>query len=144
MSERLKLRATSVEELQVIAAFVQDAIAPLSDMTWMRDQDRFALVLNRFRWECAGDTPPFERTHTMLSFQNVQAVRTKNVDRDRPDEPLNLLTLTASEDTAVDLAFAGGATVRIESKPLDCVLDDLGEPWPTVWRPDHGNGGDGK
>lgn len=144
MSERLRLRATSVEELQVIAACVQDAIAPLSDMTWMRDQNRFALVLNRFRWESAGDMPPFERTHTMLSFQNVRAVRTRNVDKDRPDRPLSLLTLTASEDTAVDLAFAGGATVRIESEPLDCVLDDLSEPWPTVWRPDHGNGGDGK
>ena len=143
MSGRLKLRATSAEELQVIAACVQDAIAPLSDMTWMRDQNRFALVLNRFRWECAGDTPPFERTHTMLSFQNVQAVRTRNVDRDRPDEPLCLLTLAAGKDTAVDLAFAGGATVRIESEPLDCVLDDLGEPWPTVWRPDHDAGGDG-
>lgn len=144
MSAGLKLRATSVEELQVIAACVQDAIAPLSDMTWMRDQSRFALVLNRFRWESAGDAPPFERTHTMLSFQNVQAVRTRNVDKDRPDRPLNLLTLTANEDTAVDLAFAGGATVRIESEPLDCVLDDLGEPWPTVWRPDHGSGGEGK
>ncbi len=142
MSVRLKLRATSAEELQVIAACVQDAIAPLSDMTWMRDQNRFALVLNRFRWESAGDKPPFERTHTMLSFQNVQAVRTRNIDRDRPDRPLNLLTLTASENTAVDLDFAGGGTVRVESEPLDCVLDDLGEPWPTVWRPDHG--GDGK
>ena len=144
MSGRLKLRATSAEELQVIAACVQDAIAPLSDMTWMRDQNRFALVLNRFRWESAGDKPPFERTHTMLSFQNVQAVRTRNVDRDSPDRPLNLLTLTASENTAVDLDFAGGGTVRVESEPLDCVLDDLGEPWPTVWRPDHGGDGDGK
>ena len=141
MSERLKLRAKSVEELQVIAAFIQDAIAPLSDMTWMRDQNRFALVLNRFRWECAGDTPPFERTHTMLSFQNVQAVRTRNVDRDRPDRPLSLLTLSPGENTAVDLAFAGGGTVRIESGPLDCVLEDLGEPWPTAWRPDHGEDG---
>ncbi len=113
MSGRLKLRATSVEELQAIATCVQDAIAP-----------------------------PFERTHTMLSFQNAQAVRTRNVDRDRPDRPLNLLTLAASEGTAVDLAFAGGATVRIESEPLDCILDDLGEPWPTIWRPDHD--GDGK
>ena len=144
MSGRLKLRATSVDELQVIAACVQDAIAPLCDMTWMRDQSRFALVLNRFRWESVGGAPPFERTHAMLSFQNVQAVRTRNVDRDKPDRPLNLLTLEASEDAAVDLAFAGGATVRIESEPLDCVLDDLGEPWPTVWRPDHGRSAEGK
>ena len=144
MSERLKLRATSVEELQVIAACIQDAIAPLADMTWMRDQNRFAIVFNRFRWERTGDKPPFERTHTMLSFQNVRAVRTSNVDRGQPDRLLSLLTLTPGGGPAVDLAFAGDSTVRVESEPLDCVLEDLGEPWPTVWRPDPGESGDGK
>lgn len=141
MSRKLKLRAITVEELQVIAACIQDAIAPLSDMTWMRDQNRFAIVFNRFRWECAGDRPPFERTHAMLSFQNVRAVHTSNVDRGRPDGLLSLLTMAPTDDAAVDLAFAGGATVRVDSEPLDCVLEDLGEPWPTVWRPEHGTDG---
>lgn len=126
----------------MIAACIQDAIAPLADMTWMRDQSRFAIVFNRFRWECASERPPFERTHAMLSFQNVRAVQTSNVDRRRPDELLSLLTMAPADDVAVDLAFAGGATVRVDSTPLDCVLEDLGEPWPTVWRPEHGaNGG---
>ena len=137
MSERLKLRATSIEELQVIAACIQDALAPLADMTWMQDQNRFAIVFNRFRWECAGDRPPFERTHAMLSFQNVRAVQTSNIDRRRPDGLLSLLTMAPANDAVVDLAFAGGATVRVDSEPLDCILEDLGEPWPTVWRPEH-------
>ncbi|MYE01959.1 MAG: DUF2948 family protein [Alphaproteobacteria bacterium] len=144
MSERLKLRATSIEELQVIAACIQDALAPLADMTWMQDQNRFAVVFNRFRWESAGEKPPFERTHALLSFQNVRAVRTSNVDRGQPDRLLSLLTLAPADGAAVDIAFAGGATVRVESEPLDCILEDLGEPWPTVWRPDHDAGGDGK
>ncbi len=143
MSQRLKLRATSVEELPVIAACVQDAIAPLADMTWMRDQNRFVILFNRFRWECAGEEPPFEPVHTMLSFQNVRAVRTSQVMQGQPDRLLSLLTLAPGEDAAVDLAFAGGATVRVESAPLDCVLEDLGEPWPTAWRPDHGADGGG-
>ena len=141
MSPRLKLRATSAEELQVIAACIQDAIAPLADMTWIRDQSRFAIVFNRFRWECAGDGPPFERTHAMLSFQNVRAVRTSDVDRRRPDGLLSLLTMAPADGAAVDLAFAGGATVQVDSEPLDCILEDLGEPWPTAWRPDHGADG---
>ena len=142
MSQRLKLRATSVEELQVVAACIQDAIAPLADMAWMQDQHRFVILFNRFRWECADDRPPFERTHAMLSFQNVRAVRTSHVEQEQPDRLLSLLTLTAREDVAVDLAFAGGATVRVESEPLDCVLEDLGDPWPTAWRPDHDADGD--
>jgi len=142
MTSKLKLRAVSADELPVIAACVQDAIAPLADMTAIRDQRRFAVVLNRFRWECAGEAPPFERTHAVLSFQNVRAVRTCNVDRDRPDLLLNLLTLAPGEGGAVDLSFAGGAVVRVESDPFECVLEDLGEPWPTVWRPDHDSHGD--
>ena len=144
MSRPLKLRATSVEELPVIAACIQDAIASLADMTWIREQDRFVLVLNRFRWEMADDAPPFERTHAMLSFQNVRAVRTNNVERGEPDRLLSLLTLSPGGDAAVDVAFADNATVRVESDPLDCVLEDLGEPWPTAWRPDHGADGAGK
>ena len=77
----------------------------------------------------------------MLSFQNVRAVQTSNVDRGRPDGLLSLLTVAPADDAAVDLAFAGGARVRVDSEPLDCVLEDLGEPWPTVWRPDHGPDG---
>ncbi len=138
MTPKLKLQAVSVDELPVLAACVQDAIAPLADMTMIRDQRRFVVVFNRFRWECAGDAPPFERTHAMLSFQNVRAVRTSNVDRSQPDRLLNLLTLAPGEGGAVDLSFAGGAVVRVESDPFECVLEDLGEPWPTAWRPDHG------
>ena len=78
-----------------------------------------------------------------LSFQNVRRVRTSNVERERPDRLLSLLTLAPGGGAAVDLAFAGGGIGRVESDPLDCVLEDLGDPWPTVWRPDHGADGNG-
>ncbi len=139
---RLKLRATSAEELEVISACLQDAIVPLADMTWMRDQRRFVMVLNRFCWERAGEAPPFERTHAMLSFQNVEAVRTANLEQAETGRLLSLLALAPDGDDAVHVAFAGEATIRVEARPVDCVLEDLGEPWPTRWRPGHGEPAD--
>ena len=35
------------------------------------------------------------------------------------------------------LDFAGGSSVRLEVGRILCHLDDLGEPWPTRWRPKH-------
>ena len=49
---------------------------------------------------------------------------------------LALLTLRL-EGAVVAISFAGGAEIRLEVEQLSCHLEDLGEPWPTVWRPQH-------
>ncbi len=38
---------------------------------------------------------------------------------------------------AVLLEFSGGGTMRLEVRGIRCHLEDLGEPWPTRWRPSH-------
>ena len=47
----LRLRAEDAEDLQVVAALVQDAVMPASEMSFDRGKRRFACLLNRFRWE---------------------------------------------------------------------------------------------
>jgi hypothetical protein len=38
---------------------------------------------------------------------------------------------------AILLCFAGAATVRLEVEAIRCYIEDLGEAWPTAWRPAH-------
>jgi len=52
----LRLMARDKEDLQVLSALIQDAIFPATEMTWDRKARRFALLLNRFRWEDADGT----------------------------------------------------------------------------------------
>ena len=47
----LKLRAHDTEDMRVIAGILQDALVPLSDVTYLKGEKRFILVANRFRWE---------------------------------------------------------------------------------------------
>src|SRR3546814_12419703 len=57
-SAGLKLRARDDEDLQALAALLQDALVPLSDMLYEPELRRFALVVNRFMWEAPGTEAP--------------------------------------------------------------------------------------
>ena len=140
------LRASDAEDVAVVSALLQDAVIPVSEMTFESADKRFVLVAGRFRWEIApdgrpvnGQETPFERVHTGLRFDNVHAVRTRGIDQRDRGLMLNLLSITYT-DGAVDLLFAGDSAVRLDVTDLSCHLEDLGDPWPTVFRPSHDDG----
>jgi hypothetical protein len=54
MANPLKLRAFDAEDLQALAACLQDALVTLADMAWIPAERRFVMVANRFCWECGG------------------------------------------------------------------------------------------
>jgi hypothetical protein len=155
-SSLVKLRAHDPLDMEVIAAWLQDALVPLADIAYLPREKRFVMVVNRFMWEAAGpgasaDAPPtddarfadesgepaFERVNCGICFDRVRAVRYRGLDPKNKDHILNLLTIEA-EPRAVTLVFSGEAAIRLEVTAIACHLQDLGEPWPTRWLPDHG------
>ena len=161
MAEPLKLRARDAADLQTVAAIAQDALVALGDMKYLPRERRFALMLNRFRWEAApGDgagKPPareagdagfnegatdFERVHSVLSFERVRGVKRKNLEQAATDGMLSLLTLRHDGRYLV-IAFAGGGAIRLDVEQLLCHLEDVGESWPTLWQPQHSDDGPG-
>jgi DUF2948 family protein len=165
MPDLLKLRARDARDLETIAACVQDALVALGDIRYLPGERRFALMLNRFRWEAApaGPAAPaapakldgagdvgfadqgeaeFERIHAVLTFDRVRAVKRKGLEQATTDGVLSLLTLRL-EGRYLLIAFAGGGAIRLDVDQLFCHLEDLGESWPTVWRPQHLDDGPG-
>lgn len=143
--ELLKLRAEDAEDLQVIAGMLQDAIVPAGDMRFDPANQEFVLVANRFCWEAgAGRRPPAERVNCGVTFSNVTRVERRGLDGAGQDGFLSLLTVSVAPDSAtpqsvVILTFSGEAAIRLETGGLLCHLEDFGEPWPTQWRPQHGD-----
>lgn len=140
-----RVRAEDAEDLAVAATYLQDALLPVSEMTYEAKTKRFVMVLQRFRWETApeegtvpveGDTLYAERVHCGIRFDGVTAVRTHGLDRSKRDRILNLLTVHPS-DGQIDLAFADNVTIRLAVDRILCHIEDLGEPWPTVFTPSH-------
>lgn len=159
----LRLRAEDAEDLRIIAACLQDALITLSDVQFVRDEQCFMLVANRFRWEnCeeAYDAAPinvsasdaadpalgacsnYERVNCGVRFSNVKQVKQRGFDQRDRGRILELLTMEVDMGsdgggTAVMLVFAGGAAIRLEGEHITCHVSDIGEPWPTQWRPYH-------
>ncbi len=144
----LRLRAEDAEDLAVISACVQDALVSVRDLAYDPDARIFVLVANRFRWEGGVKGTrvgrPFERILCGVSFDDIDGVAYRGFQRSEEDRILSLLAIrpmlglgTSATDGAIDLEFAGGATIRLTATAIRCRVRDFGEPWPTVWQPDH-------
>ena len=83
-----------------------------------------------------GDGDCFERTHSGLRFEHVTAVKSRGIDALDAGQLLELLAIEA-EAGAFTLIFAKDVAIRIEIAAPLCFLEDIGEPWPTKWRPKH-------
>jgi hypothetical protein len=141
----LKLRAVDDEDLAVISAILQDSLVTIAEMTYIPEERRFVFVANRFRWEPqAGEASPKshsgERVLTGLCIDDVTAVSRRGFHPREIDRILSLLALHLEGEGAARsliLDFAGDSSVRLEVGRIMCHLDDLGEPWPTKFRPKH-------
>jgi hypothetical protein len=138
----LKLRAADAEDLAVLSAILQDSLVTIAEMAYLADESRFVLVANRFKWEPQSGPVPAkgERVLTGLCIDGVKAVSRRGFSPRDGDRILSLLALRTEGEGApasVILDFAGGSSVRLEVGQILCHLDDLGEPWPTRWRPKH-------
>jgi hypothetical protein len=146
MAGKLKLRAFDAADLEVVSAATQDALVAVRDIGWFAEDNRLALVINRFRWEAPADPDGrWSRTHCALVFHQVDTVRHANMPLAEPDRILELLSISIepaeSGNAVVLLRFAAHRTVRVEASKLLCHLEDLGDPWPTGWRPAHAGAG---
>ena len=126
----------------MIGSMVQDALVPPGDMRFLKDSGQFVAVLNRFCWESSEAGPPYRRTHAGLRFDNVESVQFKGIDWDDPDSVMSLLTVAymdgdAERAASAVLHFSGGGAVRLAVSSLSCGLEDMGESWPTNWKPSH-------
>jgi hypothetical protein len=139
----LKLRALDREDLQVISSALQDSLVAVRDMGLLQDQKRFAMVVNRFCWEAPQDSEGHHwRTHCALAFDAVERVSLRDIDRRFDDRLLSLLAIEVEAirpDGGAELLlrFAGKPAIRLEVGRILCHLEDVGEAWPTAWRPGH-------
>ena len=143
----LRLKALDADDMPIVAALVQDAVFPSTEMIWDRRERRFAILLNRFRWEdkAAAErrSRDFERVQTVMVIDDVMGVRSQGVDRGDKDLVLSILTLDfdPGEDGSgqLEITLAGDGAIRLDVEALGVTLHDVTRPYaaPSGHAPGH-------
>lgn len=148
----LRIKAEDIEDITIFAAYLQDALTKMADITFQSNDRRFALMMSRFLWEedcesleseeeIKADVPSYCRVCTGIHFDNVVKVTSQNVNFNLTDHPLELLTIEAevleNKNFLIDLIFAGEGVIRLEVELIDAYMKDIGDVWETRNLPEH-------
>ncbi len=141
--KNLKLIAKTEEDLRVLSAHLQDSIASIYDIANLKKNKIFLMQLNRFMWEDVekGVFRKNKRIRSILKFENVLNVLSKNIDQRKTDRFLDFLAIetniTPDNNYEMKIIFAGDSIIRIISEAIEVTLDDQGNAWDTKNKPKH-------
>jgi hypothetical protein len=132
----LRLLAQDAEDLAVISAALQDAVAQVGDIDFEPKARRLTIAFNRYCWECGG-----KRVRAGLQLGGVLKVEARKIRRNAPQAILEFLAMTFEPGEApggvITLSWAGGGDMRLEVECVEAVLADVSKPWPTPRAPAH-------
>lgn len=139
MSEPV-LAARDAEDLEVLSAKLQDAVARVGDFVYLKKQHRFVALFNRFMWETGKQNV---RVRSGLHFDCVLRVRCRNMRQGTDDAVVELLAIRFCPSPesppagTVELLFAGDGSIVLEVECLEAALTDSPEMWAARARPRH-------
>ena len=142
-AQNLKLIAKTEEDLKIVSAHLQDAIASLSDIANLSKNKIFLMQLNRFMWEDVekGVFRKNKRIRTILKLDNVLDVSSKNIKQKGKPRFLDFLTIECKElpnkSYEIQLIFSGDSIIKVHAEVIDVTLDDQGLPWESKTKPKH-------
>jgi hypothetical protein len=133
----LRLLAQDPEDLAIISAAMQDAVAKVGEISYEAKARRLTVAFNRYRWE----TGESERVRSGLQLGGVLKVQTRKIRRGARDAVLEVLAVTFEPGDApggtITISCAGGGDLRAVVECIDAVLADVSAPWPTPRTPTH-------
>ena len=142
----LRLLAMDADDLVIVSAFVQDAIAKPVEMRRLPGERAFVMVVDRLAREQGAERAGllrrrkvWQRRRAVLDFRTVLGVKRRGFSGG-DDEPMILLAIThepAEGDETITLHFAGGAEVRLTVEAVEARLTDLGPAWESGSTPRH-------
>ena len=141
--KNLKLIARTEEDLRVVSAHLQDSIVKISDTANLKNNKIFLMQLNRFMWEDVekGVFRKNKRIRTILKFDNVIEVNSKNISQKSKDKFLDFLAIESIQmpdnNYEMKLIFSGDSVIRVVAEVIEVTLDDQGEPWDSKSKPKH-------
>jgi hypothetical protein len=133
----LRLLAQDPDDLAIISAAMQDAVAKVGHITFEPKARRLTIAFNRYCWESGGS----QRVRSALQLGGVMKLQARKIRRGVRDAVLEVLAVTFEAGEApggtITISCAGGGDLRAAVECIDAVLADVSKPWPTPRAPAH-------
>tara|TARA_B100001013_G_C24568979_1_gene425753 strand:- start:264 stop:713 length:450 start_codon:yes stop_codon:yes gene_type:complete len=139
----LKLIGKNQEDLKVISAYSQDSIVNVKDMVFLKENRTFVMIANRYMWEDVekGVFRQNRRIRCAIKFEEVLAVKSKNINQKNKNKPLEFLAiecnLIADNNYDINFFFSGDSVITLISEAIEVIMHDLGKPWYVKHAPIH-------
>ena len=140
---RLKLTGKNIEDLKTISAYCQDSIVKIEDLIYLKENKIFIMLLSRFMWEDLerGVFRKYKRIKSILKFNNVDVVKSKNINHLQKKRNLELLALKTfinkKDMYEIRLIFSGDSILLLNLEEIDAMLDDQDLFWEVKKFPKH-------
>ena len=139
----LKLIGKNQEDLKVISAYSQDSIVTVKDITFLKKNRIFIMIINRFMWEDIdkGIHTQSKRIRCAIKFEGILKVKSKKINQKNKNKRLECLAIECHEilrkNYEIIFFFAGGSIITLISESIEVVMNDLGESWNVKYIPKH-------
>ena len=139
----LKLIVRNREDLKVISAYSQDSVVAIKDITFLKKNRIFIMIINRFMWEDIerGINRQSKRIRCALKFEGILKVKSKKINQKNRNKRLECLAIKCNEilskNYEIIFFFAGGGVITLISEFIEAVMHDIGKPWNVRHTPKH-------
>ena len=139
----LKLIVRNREDLKVISTYSQDSIVAIKDITFLKKNRIFIMIINRFMWEDIerGINRQSKRIRCALKFEGILKVKSKKINQKNKNKRLECLAIEYNEilskNNEIIFFFAGGGVITLISEFIEAVMHDIGKPWNVRHTPKH-------
>tara|TARA_Y100000991_G_scaffold54502_1_gene39793 strand:+ start:261 stop:737 length:477 start_codon:yes stop_codon:yes gene_type:complete len=143
----LNIGAFDKRDLEVVSSLVQDSILPTSEIKWLSNSDKLAILINRFRWEDTklSQGKNLERVRSLLMINHVKNISSSGFSPKQKDRILSILSISfdgvEGGSGSVLIVVSGNGGIRVEVDALEINLRDVTMPYiaPSGLVPEHKN-----
>ena len=139
----LKLMVRNREDLKVISAYSQDSIVAVKDITFLKENRIFIMIINRFMWEDieGGINRQSKRIKCALKFEGILKVKSKKINQKNKNRLLECLAIKCNEisnnNYEIKIFFAGESVITLFAEFIEVIIHDLGKAWNVKHFPKH-------
>ena len=126
MSEKkylAKIIAKDPNGLQVISACCSESKVKVEEIKFLKKNKIFLLLVERLKKEKNNK----EKIKSICKFEFVDSVKSKNIDQNKKDSILELLTIDlfrVGENYEITLLFKNNAFITLSTEVLEATLED--------------------